>query len=140
VTPIQETGMTIALRPGYVPHNDLAAIYWSGEAVMLDRAFDAGIKKAAARIAAIAAGNEPVYGVNTGFGKLASIKIDAADTATLQRNLILSHCCDVGAPLPENIVRLFMALKLISLGRGASGVRLELVRLIEGILARNVLL
>src|SRR5690606_11656998 len=138
VTPIQETGMTIALRPGYVPHNDLAAIYWSGEAVMLDRAFDAGIEKAAARIAAIAAGNEPDYGVNTGFGKLASIKIDAADTATLQRNLILPHCCGVGAPLPEKVVRLIMALKLVSLGRGASGVRLELVRLIEAMLEKGV--
>ncbi|WP_028033284.1 histidine ammonia-lyase [Chelativorans sp. J32] len=131
--------MTITLHPGSVPLADLAAIYWTGENAVLDRSFDAGIEKAAARIAAIAAGNEPVYGVNTGFGKLASIKIDAADTATLQRNLILSHCCGVGAPLPENIVRLIMALKLISLGRGASGVRLELVRLIEGMLAKNVL-
>ncbi|HRP80009.1 MAG TPA: histidine ammonia-lyase [Aquamicrobium sp.] len=130
--------MTITLRPGSVPLDDLAAIYWNGEAVALDRGFDAGIEKAAARIAAIAAGNEPVYGVNTGFGKLASIKIDAADTATLQRNLILSHCCGVGAPLPEKVVRLIMALKLVSLGRGASGVRLELVRLIEAMLEKGV--
>jgi hypothetical protein len=72
-------------------------------------------------------------------GKLASIKIDSADVATLQRNLILSHCCGVGAPLPENIVRLIMALKLVSLGRGASGVRLELVRLIEGMLEKGVI-
>src|SRR5690606_5823028 len=93
----------------------------------------------AARIAAIAAGNAPVYGVNTGFGKLASIKIDRADTETLQRNLILSHCCGVGAPMPDNVVRLIMALKLVSLGRGASGVRLELVRLIEAMLEKNVL-
>ncbi|EKF43091.1 histidine ammonia-lyase [Nitratireductor indicus C115] len=130
--------MTITLHPGTVPLADLASIYWSGENAVLDRGFDTQIEKAAARIAAIAAGNEPVYGVNTGFGKLASIKIDAADTATLQRNLILSHCCGVGAALPENIVRLIMALKLISLGRGASGVRLDLVRLIEGMLERRV--
>ena len=130
--------MTITLHPGSVPLADLAALYWRGENAILDRSFDAGIKKAAARIAAIAAGNEPVYGVNTGFGKLASIKIEAADTATLQRNLILSHCCGVGAPLPENIVRLIMALKLVSLGRGASGVRLELVRLIEAMLEKGV--
>ena len=130
--------MTITLYPGSVPLVDLAAIYWNGDNAVLDRSFDARIEKAAARIAAIAAGNEPVYGVNTGFGKLASIKIDAADTATLQRNLILSHCCGVGAPLPENVVRLIMALKLVSLGRGASGVRLELVRLIEGMLEKDV--
>ncbi|MCO5155894.1 MAG: histidine ammonia-lyase [Aquamicrobium sp.] len=130
--------MTVTLHPGSVPLADLAAIYWDGENAVLDRGFDARIQKTAARIAAIAAGNEPVYGVNTGFGKLASIKIDAADTATLQRNLILSHCCGVGAPLPENVVRLIMALKLVSLGRGASGVRLELVRLIEGMLEKGV--
>ena len=130
--------MTITLHPGSVTLSDLAAIYWNDKSAVLDRSFDPAIERAAARIAAIAAGNEPVYGVNTGFGKLASIKIDAADTATLQRNLILSHCCGVGAPLPENITRLIMALKLISLGRGASGVRLDLVRLIEAMLERRV--
>jgi histidine ammonia-lyase len=130
--------MTVTLRPGEVSLKQLEAIYWNGETALLDRAFDAGIDRAAARIAQIAAGNAPVYGINTGFGKLASIKIDAADVATLQRNLILSHCCGVGSPLPENVVRLIMALKLISLGRGASGVRLELVRLIEGMLERGV--
>src|SRR5690606_8932773 len=50
----------------------------------------------------------------------------------------LSHCCGVGAPLPEKVVRLIMALKLVSLGRGASGVRLELVRLIEAMLEKGV--
>ncbi len=89
-------------------------------------------------LAEIAAGDFPVYGINTGFGKLASIRIGAGDVAKLQRNLILSHCCGVGAPLAENIVRLVMTLKLISLGRGASGVRLEIVRLIEGMLENGV--
>ncbi|MDI6024923.1 histidine ammonia-lyase [Corticibacterium sp. UT-5YL-CI-8] len=131
--------MTIILHPGQVCLADLETLYWTGEPARLDTSFDAGIRKAAARIAEIAAGNEPVYGINTGFGKLASIKIEAADVATLQRNLILSHCCGVGAPLPESIVRLIMALKLISLGRGASGVRLELVRLIEAMLEKGVI-
>ncbi|MDX3928640.1 MAG: histidine ammonia-lyase [Shinella sp.] len=131
--------MTITLHPGAVSLKTLETIYWIGEAAVLDRSFDAAIARAADRIARIAGGNEPVYGINTGFGKLASIKIDAADTATLQRNLILSHCCGVGAPLPENVVRLTMALKLVSLGRGASGVRIEVVRLIEGMLAKGVM-
>ena len=130
--------MTITLTPGAVSLQDLMAIYWDGKSARLDRAFDAGIERAAARIAEIARGNAPVYGINTGFGKLASIKIDAADVATLQCNLILSHCCGVGQPLPDNIVRLIMALKLVSLGRGASGVRLELVRLIEAMLDKGV--
>jgi len=131
--------MTITLHPGSVSLKDLETIYWTGVPARLDPAFDTGIVKAAARIAEIAAGNAPVYGINTGFGKLASIKIDSADVTTLQRNLILSHCCGIGAPLPENVVRLIMALKLISLGRGASGVRLDLVRLIEGMLAKGVI-
>ncbi|CVI63469.1 MULTISPECIES: histidine ammonia-lyase [Agrobacterium] len=133
------TMKTITLHPGNVTLADLAGIYWENGSARLDRSFDKGVEKAAARIAEIAAGNAPVYGINTGFGKLASIRIDAADVATLQRNLILSHCCGVGAPLPENIVRLIMALKLVSLGRGASGVRLELVRLIEGMLEKGVI-
>ena len=131
--------MTIILHPGSVPLQDLETIYWTGEPARLDPSFDAGIEKAAKRIAEIVAGNAPVYGINTGFGKLASIKIDSADVATLQRNLILSHCCGVGQPLAENIVRLVLSLKLVSLGRGASGVRLELVRLIEAMLDKGVI-
>jgi histidine ammonia-lyase len=130
--------MTMVLQPGSITLADLSRIYWTGEAAKLDRSFDAGIERAATRIAEIAAGNAPVYGINTGFGKLASIKIDSADTATLQRNLILSHCCGVGQPMAQNIVRLIMALKLVSLGRGASGVRLDLVRLIEAMLEKGV--
>jgi histidine ammonia-lyase len=131
--------MTITLHPGNVPLADLEQIYWTNGMAKLDPSFDAGIEKAAARIAEIAAGNAAVYGINTGFGKLASIKIDAADVTKLQRNLILSHCCGVGAPLSENVVRLIMVLKLISLGRGASGVRLELVRLLEAMLDKGVI-
>ena len=86
----------------------------------------------------IVAKGDPVYGINTGFGKLASVRIAAEDVETLQRNLILSHCCGVGAPLAPEIVRLVMALKLISLGRGASGVRAGTVEMIEAMLAKNV--
>ncbi|MCQ4632332.1 histidine ammonia-lyase [Shinella sp. CPCC 100929] len=131
--------MTITLHPGSVPLKTLESIYWTGISARLEPSFDAGIEKAAARIAEIAGGDEPVYGINTGFGKLASIKIAAADVATLQRNLILSHCCGVGKPLSENIVRLIMALKLISLGRGASGVRLDIVRLLETMQEKGVI-
>ena len=130
--------MTITLHPGSVTLAQLQSIYWNGETARLDASFDAAINRSSARIAEIASGSEPVYGVNTGFGKLASIKIAAEDTATLQRNLILSHCCGLGEPLAPEIVRLIMALKLVSLGRGASGVRIELIRLIEGMLEKGV--
>ena len=131
--------MTVLLHPGAVPISVLETIYWRGEAARLEPSFHRGVEAAAERIAEIASGDDPVYGINTGFGKLASIKVAPADVTTLQRNLILSHCCGVGNPLPENIVRLVMALKLISLGRGASGVRLQLVNLIEAMLDKGVI-
>ena len=131
--------MAIALTPGKVDLAMLVDIYWNATPAKLATSAHAGVEKAAARIAAVAAGNGAVYGVNTGFGKLASIKIAQGDVATLQRNLILSHCCGVGDPLPDNVVRLLMTLKLVSLGRGASGIRPKVISLIEAMLAKGVL-
>jgi len=131
--------MTITLIPGQVTLKQLARIYEDQEAAILSHESDSMLDKGAARIAEIAGGENAVYGINTGFGKLASIKIEAQDVASLQRNLILSHCCGVGAALPENIVRLILSLKLISLGRGASGVRRVVVRLIEAMLEKGVI-
>ncbi len=131
--------MTIlTLTPGAVSLADLARVFWEDAAVQLDPCCRPAMADAQARIAAAATGDAAVYGVNTGFGKLASVKIAAKDSATLQRNLILSHCCGVGAPIPRGHARLMMALKLLSLGRGASGVRLELVDLIQDLLAKGV--
>jgi histidine ammonia-lyase len=96
------------------------------------------IESAAALIAKAAAGDVAVYGVNTGFGKLASLKIAPQDTAKLQENLILSHCCGVGDPMPRNVTRLMMTLKLLSLGRGASGVRWDIIAILQDMLARGV--
>jgi histidine ammonia-lyase len=129
---------TLTLMPGTVTLDQLAQIYWDEAAVRLDPACHPAIVRAQAAIAAAVAGTEAVYGVNTGFGKLASVKIASKDTATLQRNLILSHCCGVGAPISRRHARLMMALKLLSLGRGASGVRLDLVTLLEDMLASGV--
>ena len=129
----------LTLQPGKVSLATLEKIYWSGQPATLDPAFHPAIQKAARRIVEIAGGTAPVYGINTGFGKLASISIAPTDLVTLQRNLILSHCCGTGAPLPENVVRLILSLKLISLGRGASGVRMEIVHLIEAMLDRGVI-
>ncbi|WP_336276867.1 histidine ammonia-lyase [Bartonella sp. CB178] len=131
--------MTITLNPGSVSLSELEAVYLNGEKSRLHGDTYLAIEKGAERIAKIASGSEPVYGINTGFGKLASIKIKTSDVTVLQKNLILSHCCGVGEPLAEDVVRLMMTLKLISLGRGASGVRLELVHLLEDMLAKGVI-
>ncbi len=128
----------LVLKPGSATLAQLRAIY-AGAIPSLDADCRARIVSAAGVIAGIVEKGEPVYGVNTGFGKLASVRIAAADVATLQRNLILSHCCGVGQPLSADIVRLIMALKLVSLGRGASGIRPQTVELNEAMLARGIL-
>ncbi len=128
----------LTLTPGAATLDDLARIYRDGAAARLEPACRPAIELAQSRIAAAAAGDAAVYGVNTGFGKLASVKIAPRDTATLQRNLILSHCCGVGPAIPRRHARLLMALKLLSLGRGASGVRLAVVDLLQAMLARGV--
>ncbi|MGV8951223.1 MAG: histidine ammonia-lyase [Cypionkella sp.] len=128
----------LILVPGQTTLAQLARIYREELSVTLDRAARPGIEAAAAAISAAAAGDVPVYGVNTGFGKLASLRIAPEDTATLQRNLILSHCCGVGDAIPRAHARLLMVLKLLSFGRGASGVRWVFVELLEAMLARGV--
>ncbi|MBL9051461.1 MAG: histidine ammonia-lyase [Tabrizicola sp.] len=126
------------LIPGQVTLAQLERIFRLQLPAKLHDSARPGIERAAGHIAAAAGGTAAVYGVNTGFGKLASVKIAAQDTAKLQENLILSHSCGVGAPMPEDVARLMMVLKLLSLGRGASGVRPEVVRLIEGMLEKGV--
>ena len=128
----------LTLTPGGVTLTDLGRIWREDPPVRLSPSARPGVEAAAARVARAAAGTEAVYGVNTGFGKLASVKIVPEDTETLQKNLILSHCAGVGDPMPRSIVRLMMALKLLSLGRGASGVRWDIIALIEGMLERSV--
>ena len=127
---------TLVLVPGAVALSDWRAI-WQGAPARLDPASAPVIAASAAAVARILAKGEPVYGINTGFGKLASVRIDDADLATLQRNIVLSHAAGTGDPAPVAVVRLMMALKLASLAQGASGVRPETVALLEAMLERG---
>lgn len=129
---------TLRLTPGTVTLEELHDVFWNDRAVELDPSCKPEVEAAAAKINAAARGEIPVYGVNTGFGKLASLKIAREDTGQLQRNLILSHCCGVGAPIDTKMARLIMTLKLLSFGRGASGVRWEYVELLHQMLAKRV--
>ncbi|HEY8697059.1 MAG TPA: aromatic amino acid lyase, partial [Rhizomicrobium sp.] len=85
------------------------------------------------------ASGKPIYGVNTGFGRLAQTRIPPEQLKTLQRNLVLSHAAGVGAPLPEAVVRLVLALKIASLARGYSGVRPVVVERLLALLNKGVL-
>ena len=113
----------LTLTPGATTLAQLETLWRGGLPARLDPSARAGVDAAARKVRDVAAGEAAIYGVNTGFGKLASVKIAPKDIATLQRNLILSHCCGVGEALDIPTTRLMMALKLLSLGRGASGVR-----------------
>ncbi|MGO4706798.1 histidine ammonia-lyase [Microvirga sp. 2MCAF38] len=126
------------IKPGQVPLDDWRAIY-RGARVALDPGVRPGIARSAEVVEAIIAKGEPVYGINTGFGKLASIQIGIEDLETLQRNIVLSHAAGIGEPMPIPVARLMMVLKLASLARGASGVRLATIDMLLALLERNVI-
>ena len=74
--------------------------------------------------------DRPLYGINTGFGALHNIKIDDSHINTLQENLVRSHACGIGNPIPDEIVKMMLLLKILSLSKGYSGVQLETVELL----------
>ena len=123
----------IILTPGTVTLAQLRQL-WTGAPARLATAALAAIDTAAASVERIVAGGATVYGVNTGFGLLAQTRIPADRLADLQRNLILSHSCGLGEPLPRATVRLMIILKLIGLGRGHSGVRREVIDALQSLL------
>jgi histidine ammonia-lyase len=129
----------IPLTPGQVTLADLYSLWAKASDYRISDAARPGVEAAAERVRAAAAGSAAVYGVNTGFGKLASVKIAPEDTEQLQRNLILSHAAGVGEPMPGPIVDLMMELKVLSLARGASGVRWEVIQLIEDMRMKGVI-
>jgi histidine ammonia-lyase len=119
----QGQGNLLTLVPGTLGLEALGAIHAGRVQLVLDPGARAGLRASCAVVQRAAAGAAPSYGVNTGFGKLASTRISAGELETLQLNLIRSHAVGVGAPLGPPVVRLMLALKAASLGRGHSGVR-----------------
>ncbi|MDE2437366.1 MAG: histidine ammonia-lyase [Sphingomonadales bacterium] len=128
----------ITIVPGNVSLADWRAIF-AGAPIRLDPAAQGPIAASAATVAAIIARDEAVYGINTGFGKLATVRIAAEDLATLQRNIVLSHAAGTGEPSPAPVVRLMMALKLASLAQGASGVQPATIALLEAMLEHDII-
>jgi len=126
----------LVLSPGHVPLAQWRQVY-RGARVRLDASAQAAVLRSAQVVEAIVAKGEPVYGINTGFGKLASVRIEREDLETLQRNIVLSHAAGVGEPMPASVVRLMMALKLTSLAQGASGIRPQTLALLEAFLQHD---
>lgn len=111
------------LTPGQLTLDDLQSLHAGGRAITIDDAARGAVRASAAVVRRAAEGHQAVYGVNTGFGKLASTRISEDQLDTLQLNLIRSHSVGVGEPLAPPVVRLMLALKAASLARGFSGVR-----------------
>lgn len=128
----------IVLTPGAVGLPAWRAVL-NGAVPRLDPACRPAVAESAAAVERILARGAPVYGINTGFGKLASVRIEAADLETLQRNIVLSHAAGTGEPIPRDVTRLMMALKLASLAQGASGIRPDTLSLLEDLLAHDVI-
>lgn len=114
---------TITLNPGHFTLEQLQAIHSGVCQLELPESARGVVRASHALVKAAADGDAPVYGVNTGFGKLANKRIDKDQLDTLQRNLIRSHSVGVGEPLAAPIMRLMMATKAASLARGYSGCR-----------------
>jgi histidine ammonia-lyase len=114
---------TLTLNPGKLTLEQLQSIH-NGEVLLaLPEASRAVIRASQQIVQNAADGDAPVYGVNTGFGKLANQRISKEQLATLQLNLIRSHSVGVGTPLSPEIMRIMVAIKAASLARGHSGVR-----------------
>jgi histidine ammonia-lyase len=128
---------SIVIKPGHVTLAEWRGIY-RGANASLDEACAPQIARSADAVNRILAQGRPVYGINTGFGRLASVRIDDADLAKLQRNIVLSHAAGVGEPMPASVVRLMIALKLASLAQGASGVRPETIKYLHAMLERGL--
>ena len=118
---------TLHLVPGQLTLAQLRAAYHQPLRVTLDSSCHAAIDASVACVESIIAEGRTAYGINTGFGLLASTRIAPADLEKLQRSLVLSHAAGVGEPLDDAMVRLIMLLKVNSLARGFSGIRRQVI-------------
>jgi len=117
----------LLLNPGFLTLQDLRAVWQQAGSIELASASHASINASVATVTQTLAQGKGAYGINTGFGLLATTVISADQLDELQRRLVLSHATGVGPLLADNIVRLILALKINSLAQGYSGIRLEVI-------------
>jgi histidine ammonia-lyase len=129
----------IRYRSGGLRCADIRAFLAGDATLALDAIARADVDRAAGVVASIAEREESVYGVNTGFGKLAHRHIAPAELRRLQVNLVVSHACGFGPPLAPRVVRLILALKINSLARGYSGIRWSVIETLAACLERDLL-
>lgn len=118
---------TITLTPGQLSFTQLREIWQQPVKLNLDAGAIDAINASVACVNNIVAEGRTAYGINTGFGLLAQTRIATEDLQNLQRSLVLSHAAGVGEALDDAMVRLIMVLKINSLARGFSGIRLSVI-------------
>jgi histidine ammonia-lyase len=126
------------LQPGQLQLADLKNVLDNPIRLHLDPDCIPKLEAAAAVVSEVMQEGRTVYGINTGFGLLANTRIEADELETLQRSIVLSHAAGIGEPLPEHTVRLLMVLKINSLARGFSGVRLQVIDALARLLETEV--
>jgi len=129
----------ITIIPGQLDASLLEQAATGGARWVISPDADARIAASVQAVRDLVAQHAAVYGINTGFGKLAQTRIADVDLAQLQRNLVLSHCAGVGKPLDAPVVRLMLLLKAASLAHGLSGVRPEVINALLALLNADVL-
>lgn len=117
----------LTIHPGKMTLDDLRNVFEHPVTISLDKRSYTAIEKSVATVNQIIAEDKTAYGINTGFGLLANTRIATKDLQSLQRSIVMSHAAGVGEPLDDEIVRLIMVLKVNSLARGFSGIRLEVI-------------
>src|SRR5438270_631093 len=118
--------------------SDIAAVALKNESVKISATVHERIGASRKLIDTIVARETIVYGVNTGFGKLADVRIPADQISDLQLNLVRSHACGIGSPLSEPEARAMMLLRAHVLALGFSGIRLQIVEMLCEMLNRRV--
>ncbi|KLV73559.1 histidine ammonia-lyase [Citrobacter sp. MGH110] len=118
---------TMTLTPGQLSFTQLREIWQQPVKLNLDAGAIDAINASVACVNNIVAEGRTAYGINTGFGLLAQTRIATEDLQNLQRSLVLSHAAGVGEALDDAMVRLIMVLKINSLARGFSGIRLSVI-------------
>ncbi|MBT9176881.1 MAG: Histidine ammonia-lyase [Firmicutes bacterium] len=130
--------MNVTISGNSLTLGEIRAVSRDRAHVSLGPATPERIDAARQLVEALVSEGRPVYGITTGFGKFAEVSISREQTAALQRNLIVSHACGVGHPLPTETVRALMLLRANALAKGFSGIRVSTVECLLGMLNAGV--
>ncbi|MCI7145411.1 MAG: histidine ammonia-lyase [Clostridiales bacterium] len=131
--------MTIRIDGNSLTVEDVIKVCREGEKVEIAEEAKAAVNRARAYVERKLEEDAVIYGLTTGFGRFANVKISQEETALLQKNLIISHTCAMGNPYPKHIVRAAMLLRCNALSSGYSGIRLSTIQTMVDMLNADII-